>query len=37
MLHKVHRLSACLIGAFIAIHLGYHLVAVSGIVNVSKF
>lgn len=31
MLHKLHRLSACLIGAFIAIHLFNHLLAISGI------
>lgn len=31
MLHKIHRLSACLIGVFIAIHLSNHLFALFGI------
>lgn len=29
--HTLHRLSACLIGTFIAIHLGNHLIALNGI------
>lgn len=31
MLHSLHRLSACLIGAFIAVHLFNHLLALSSI------
>jgi succinate dehydrogenase/fumarate reductase cytochrome b subunit len=31
MLHTLHRVSACLIGAFIAIHLFNHLLALGGI------
>lgn len=31
MLHKLHRLSACLIGAFIVVHLFNHLLAIGGI------
>lgn len=31
MLHKLHRLSACVIGAFVLMHLFNHLLAIEGI------